>query len=163
VTALCGALYGVLAKRALVRYPAPTVITYGMLLGTLLLVPLALVEGLGQVLPRLDRQAMALILFLGLFPSALGYLLWTFALGRLMPTQVMVYGNLMPPLTAVLGVALLAETLTVLFQVSFVAVLAGVLLVNWPQRQEPTGVGPPSGPRLQPVGSPGPVARDATA
>ena len=133
-TALCGATYGVLAKRAFARYDALTVTTYAMVLGTLLLLPLALAEGLVGVLPRLDRQTVALLVFLGVFGGALGFFLWTFALTRLTPTQVAVYINLNPVVAMVLAAVLLAERLTITFAAGFGAVLLGVLLVNWPKR-----------------------------
>jgi len=134
VTALCGAAYAVLAQRAFARYGALTVTTYAMVLGTLLLLPAALVEGLVGVLPQLDRQTVALLVFLGAFGGALGFFLWTFALTRLTPTQVAVYINLNPLVAIVLAAALLAERLTIVFAAGFGAVLVGVLLVNWPKR-----------------------------
>jgi drug/metabolite transporter (DMT)-like permease len=135
VTALCGAAYGILAQRALARYSALTVTTYAMVLGTLLLVPAALVEGLVGVFPRLDLQTVALLVFLGVFGGALGFFLWTFALTRLTPTQVTVYINLNPLVAMVLAAVLLAERLTIIFAVGFGVVLLGVLLVNWPMRR----------------------------
>jgi drug/metabolite transporter (DMT)-like permease len=105
-----------------------------MVLGTLLLLPAALVEGLVGVLPQLDRQTVALLVFLGVFGGALGFFLWTFALTRLTPTQVAVYINLNPLVAMVLAAVLLAERLTVLFAAGFGAVLLGVLLVNWPKQ-----------------------------
>jgi drug/metabolite transporter (DMT)-like permease len=76
VTALCGAAYAVLAQRAFVRYDALTVTTYAMALGTLFLLPAALVEGLVRVLPRLDLRTVALLVFLGVLaersPSSCG-------------------------------------------------------------------------------------------
>ena len=86
VTALCGAAYAVLAQRAFVRYSALTVTTYAMVLGTVLLLPFGLAEGLVGVFPQLDRQTVALLVFLGVFGGALGFFLWTFALTRLTPT-----------------------------------------------------------------------------
>jgi drug/metabolite transporter (DMT)-like permease len=136
MTALCGAAYGVLAQRAFARYSALTVTTCAMVLGTLLLLPAALVEGLVGVLLRLDGQTLALLVFLGVFGGALGFFLWTFALTQLTPTQVAVYINLNPLVATVLGAALLAERLTIIFAVGFGAVLLGVLLVNWPKRIE---------------------------
>jgi drug/metabolite transporter (DMT)-like permease len=112
VTALCGATYGVLAQRAFARYSALTVTTYAMVLGTLLLLPAALVEGLVSVFLWLDGQTLALLVFLGVFGGALGFFLWTFAWTRLTPTQVAVYVNLNPLVATVLGAALLAERLT---------------------------------------------------
>ena len=134
VTALCGAAYAVLAQRAFARYGALTVTTYAMVLGTLLLLPAALVEGLVGVLPQLDRRTVALLVFLGVFGGALGFFLWTFALTRLTPTQVAVYINLNPLVAILLAAALLAERLTIVFAAGFGAVLVGVLLVNWPKR-----------------------------
>jgi drug/metabolite transporter (DMT)-like permease len=130
VTALCGAVYGVLAKRMLTRYKALTVTTYAMVLGTLLLVPVAFVEDPSSALGRMHTDTVMLVLFVGIFGGAIGYFLWTFALSHLSPTQVAVYINLNPMIATLLGATLLAEKLTGIFVVSFVAVLAGVLLVN---------------------------------
>ncbi len=134
LTALCGAIYGVLAQRTLSRYSALTVTTYAMVFGTLLLFPAALIEGLPQALARIDGKIAVLILFLGIFGGALGFFLWTFALTRLTPTQVAVYVNVNPMVAIILGAVLLAEKLTGVFVVGFVTVVVGVFLVNWPRR-----------------------------
>ena len=134
LTALCGAVYGVLAQKMLKKYKAIAVTTYVMLIGTCLLIPAAFVEGLPQVLTKIDLQAAGLILFLGICGGAIGYFLWTLALAHLTPTQVAVYVNLNPMVATVLGAALLAERLTLVFIVCFAAVIAGVLLVNWPTK-----------------------------
>lgn len=131
VTALLGAVYGVLAKQALVRYPALTVTTYAMLLGTAFLLPAALAEGLVPALGRLEGLILALVVFLGVLGGALGFFLWTSALGKLTPTQVAVYVNVNPVVATLLGATLLAESLTVLFGMGFVGVAGGVMLVNW--------------------------------
>ena len=134
LTAICGAVYGVLAQKMLRKYRAITVTTYAMLIGTFLLIPASFVEGLSQALTKIDLQAAGLILFLGICGGAIGYLLWTLALAHLTPTQVAVYVNLNPMVATILGAALLAEKLTLVFIVCFVAVLMGVLLVNWPTK-----------------------------
>jgi drug/metabolite transporter (DMT)-like permease len=136
VTALCGAVYGVLAKRMLVRYKAMTVTAYTMVFGTLLLVPAAFFEDPSSAMARMGLGTVMLVLFLGVFGGAIGYFLWTFALTRLSPTQVAVYVNLNPMIATVLGATLLAERLTVVFVAGFVAVLGGVLLVNLPARMD---------------------------
>jgi len=136
LTALCGAIYGVLAQRMLSRYSALTVTMYAMLFGTFLLFPAALVEGLPQAFVRIDGEIAILILFLGIFGGALGYFFWTFALTRLTPTQVAVYVNVNPMVAIILGAVLLAEKLTGVFIVGFMAVVVGVLFVNWPRKIE---------------------------
>jgi drug/metabolite transporter (DMT)-like permease len=130
VTALCGAVYGVLAKRMLTRYKAMTVTAYTMIFGTLLLVPAAFFEDPFSTMARIHTDTVVLVLFLGIFGGAIGYFLWTFALTRLSPTQVAVYVNLNPMIATLLGATLLAEKLTGIFIAGFVAVLGGVLLVN---------------------------------
>jgi drug/metabolite transporter (DMT)-like permease len=134
LTAICGAIYGVLAQKMLKKYNAITVTTFAMLTGACLLIPAAFVEGLSQVLTKIDFQAASLILFLGICRGAVGYFLWTFALAHLTPTQVAVYINLNLMVATILGAALLAEKLTPVFLAGFVAVLIGVLLVNWPTK-----------------------------
>jgi drug/metabolite transporter (DMT)-like permease len=134
LTALCGAIYGVLAQRILGRYTSLTVTTYAMVLGALLLLPAALIEGLPEALARINGKLVGLVLFLGILGGALGYFLWTFALSRLTPTQVAVYVNFNPMVATILAAALLTERLTGVFGVGFVAVLGGVLLVNLPKR-----------------------------
>jgi drug/metabolite transporter (DMT)-like permease len=136
LTALFGAIYGVLAQRMLARYSALTVTMYAMLFGTFLLFPAALVEGFPQAFVRIDGKVAVLILFLGIFGGALGFFLWTFALTRLTPTQVAVYVNVNPMVAIILGAVLLSEKLTGVFIAGFVAVIAGVLFVNWPRKIE---------------------------
>jgi drug/metabolite transporter (DMT)-like permease len=134
LTAICGAVYGVLAQKMLKKYGAIAVTTYAMVIGTLLLLPAAFVEGLPLALSKIDTQAAGLILFLGICGGAIGYLLWTLALAHLTPTQVAVYVNLNPMVATILGAALLAERLSPVFIVCFVSVIMGVLLVNWPAK-----------------------------
>jgi drug/metabolite transporter (DMT)-like permease len=133
-TALCGAVYGVLAKRMLIRYNAMTVTAYAMMFGTLLLVPFAFLENSSSAMARMRADTVMIILFLGIFGGAIGYFLWTFALTRLSPTQVAVYVNLNPMMATLLAATLLAEKLTAIFIAGFAAVLAGVFLVNLPGR-----------------------------
>ncbi len=141
-TALCGAIYGVLAKRMLVRYNALTVTAYTMLFGTLLLVPIVFLENPFSAITHMQTTTLMLVLFLGIFGGAIGYFLWTSALKHLSPTQVAVYVNLNPMIATILGATLLAERLSALFVAGFVAVLAGVLLVNLPAKaQSPGGRG----------------------
>jgi drug/metabolite transporter (DMT)-like permease len=130
VTALCGAVYGVLAKRMLTRYNAMTVTAYTMMFGTLLLVPAVSFEDPVSAITRMRTDTVLLVLFLGIFGGAIGYFLWTSALTRLSPTQVAVYVNLNPMIATLLGATLLAEKLSGVFIAGFAAVLGGVLLVN---------------------------------
>ena len=134
LAALCGATYAVLVKRAYTRYTALTVTAYGMVIGTLLLLPAALREGLPSAVTRLNGRTLALVLFLGVLGGALGWYLTAFALTRLTPTQAAVYINLNPLTAMILAAALLNEQITATLVVGFAVVVAGVVLMNWPTR-----------------------------
>jgi drug/metabolite transporter (DMT)-like permease len=112
-----------------------TVTTYAMLFGALALLPAALVEGLVPAIGSLVRQLLGLVVVLGVLGGSAAFLLWTWALSRLAPTQVAVYVNLNPIVAALLAILLLDERRSGLFLVGFAAVLCGVLLVNWPARR----------------------------
>jgi drug/metabolite transporter (DMT)-like permease len=132
LTGLLGALYGLIAKRVLAVDHAATVTTYAMLIGTVILLPAALAEGLVPAIERLDGRLLGVVVFLGVLGGAAAFMLWTWALSRLAPTQVAVYVNLNPIVAALLGVLLLGERRSGLFLLGFAAVVTGVLLVNWP-------------------------------
>lgn len=132
LTAFWGALYGVLANRALGSEHPITLVSYAMLIGTVLLLPIAFGEGIVGEMGRLDDSLLMIVLFLGIPGGAIAFGLWTASLARLSPTQVAVYINLNPVVAATLGVVLLSERATPVFLLSFAAVMAGVALVNWP-------------------------------
>jgi drug/metabolite transporter (DMT)-like permease len=134
VTAALGALYGVLSTRPLADYPAVTVTAYAMLLGTAILLPAAVAEGLPASVGQLtEPKLLGLVVFLGIPGGALGFFLWTWSLSRLTPTRVAVYVNLNPVVAALLGAALLGEELSALYLVGFATVILGVLMVNLPR------------------------------
>jgi len=127
ITALSGATYNVLAKRMLAKYDALTVTFYAMLFGSLLLAP----AFVGAHLSGLSGDTVALVVFLGVVGGALAFGLWTVALRRLTPTEVAVYINLNPIAASLLAATMLDEKLTPAFFAGFVAVAAGVMIVNW--------------------------------
>ena len=149
LTGLLGAIYGLVAKRILAVDSPATVTTYAMLFGTLVLLPAAIAEGMLPAIRELDWRLVGLIVFLGVLGGAVAFLLWTAALTRLTPTQVAVYVNLNPVVAALLAILLLGERRSGLFALGFVAVVTGVLLVNWPAQGADRG--PASLPRWRTV------------
>src|SRR5262249_17236240 len=65
-TAVCGAIYNVLAKRVLARYSGLTVTAYAMLFGALCLAPLTIRDTSASI-GALRGQTLAAVVFLGLF------------------------------------------------------------------------------------------------
>ena len=119
LTGLLGALYGLIAKRVLAVDSAATVTTYAMLFGTVLLLPVAVAEGMVPAVARLDWRLLGLVVFLGVLGGAAAFLLWTWALSRITPTQVAVYVNLNPIVAAILAIALLGERRSPMFVLGY--------------------------------------------
>jgi drug/metabolite transporter (DMT)-like permease len=132
-TSVCGAIYNVLAKRALARYAGMTVTAYAMTIGTVLLVPALLGEPPFSV-HALRPETISAVLFLGSLGGGLAFSLWTSALRRLSPTQVAVYINLNPLAATLLAATMLHERLSAWFAAGFVAVASGLMIVNWTPR-----------------------------
>jgi len=133
-TAICGATYNVLAKRMLGRYAGLTVTLYAMVIGTLFLLPAPLVERVPRF-ETLSAETVTMVVFLGVFGGAISFSLWTSALRRLSPTQVAVYINLNPISATLLAAVMLHEHLSATFLLGFIAVAAGVMIVNWTRAQ----------------------------
>jgi drug/metabolite transporter (DMT)-like permease len=129
-TALCGAIYNVLVKSLLTRYTGITVTFYAMVFGSLFLAPAAFVEG-GLRISGVNGRTLAMVVFLAVFGGALGFSLWTAALKQLSPTRVAVYINLNPVAATLLAATVLHERLSAYFGAGFVAVAAGVMIVNY--------------------------------
>jgi len=127
-TALCGAIYNVLSKRVVERYGGITTTFYAMVFGTLFLLPFSLS---GLHFDVLHGETLAMLIFLGVFGGALSFSLWTSALRQLSATQVSVYINLNPIAATLLAATMLHEQLSGSFVIGFVAVVVGVMIVNW--------------------------------
>jgi drug/metabolite transporter (DMT)-like permease len=126
-TVVVWGVYTMLAKRA--ADADPILVAAGVtFVGTLLLLPGALVEAAGASTPRIAPAAWLRIAYLGAFPSAVGYLLYNRALRDLDASQVGAFTNLSPLIGAVSGVVFLGEKITPLAMAGGAAVVAGVWL-----------------------------------
>jgi drug/metabolite transporter (DMT)-like permease len=101
LTGLSWAVYSILVKSLLERYPATTVLAYTTFAGTLFLLPLSLTE-LPINFAAVTLSGWLNIIYLGLFASALTYLIWNLALSRIPVVTAAAYIYLIPVLTAVM-------------------------------------------------------------
>ena len=129
LTGAAWAVYSILAKSLLARYPAPTVLAWSTLTGTLFLLPLALAE-----MP-FDFHAVTLsgwlnILYLGLAASALAYLAWNLALTRVRAVTAAAYIYLIPVLTAGMAAIYYHQPPGLFVVIGGLTVLAGTYLTG---------------------------------
>jgi drug/metabolite transporter (DMT)-like permease len=114
-----------------IRQLGPTRATNGaMLLGCLMLVPLAAGSGAVSEYARLSGPGLGALLFLGIACSGLGYLFWYGALERIEPSRVAAVLYLEPLVTLAAASAILAEPVGAATVAGGALVVGGVALVQ---------------------------------
>ena len=123
--------YTILAKR--ISDADPIAVTAVIsLIGTVMLVPAALIENADVALSSIPRDGWLAIVYLGGLASAASYLLYSRALRDIDASLVGAFINLSPVIGVVSGVLILGEALTTSAIVGGVMVLAGVWLSSRP-------------------------------
>lgn len=127
VGAICAWTGYTLLGRTLGAVPPVTATALQAALTVLVLAPLTVATG-QLAWPTTSRAALALI-FIGIFPSVLSYLLWNRALRRIPPGRAGVFLNLITVFTVVIGL-LRGQALTPAQVLGGLLVLAGVVLTQ---------------------------------
>ena len=121
-------LYHPLTRPLLKKYSGVEVATYGMVLGAVMLLPTLPIDWtlLGTATP----PAWLAAVYLGLLPSALGFVLWGYAVGRLPVATSTSLLYLVPPVAVVIAFVWLGELPYWSELVGGVVVILGVLTVG---------------------------------
>jgi drug/metabolite transporter (DMT)-like permease len=148
LAALAESLYYVSIKRRLQEYGTVTYTTYTIFAGAALMLMFA--PGLGTEVMQAPASATLAVVYLGIFPTAVAYICWNYAVSKADVSRVAVTQYLMPFLTIVLGWLLLGEMPPALAVVGGVVAVAGVVLVNarWARRTR-AAEGVPKGPLVR--------------
>ena len=134
LSAVCVSVYFVFQKPYLAKYGALPFTTYAIWAGTLLAL---------FFLPGLVSQTLAapvgttlVLVYLGLFPTALGYVTYAYAMSRMDASVAVSFLYLIPVLAYLIGWAWLGEVPTLLSVLGSLLALAGVVLVNRRGREQ---------------------------
>lgn len=108
LTGLVWGLYNICLKKLLGKYSATSVLTSSTIAGTIFLFPSLFLE-LPLNLGKVNAWGWGHIFYLGLFASALAYLLWNTALTKVSTVTAGAYLYLLPVLTALFAFIFLHE------------------------------------------------------
>jgi drug/metabolite transporter (DMT)-like permease len=128
LSGLAYASYSLLGRRVLDRHAAGRITAASVLWGAAALVPLAAGEWLAGRRPVWTGAAIAGTLYLALVVTALGYLVWNWALRRVEAARAAIFLNVQPVAGALLGVLLLGEPLTAFTLGGGALIVAGLLV-----------------------------------
>lgn len=104
---------------------------YSSLIGTILLLPLALHQGLLSSLAKIELQQWFSLFYLGFFGTALGFSLYYRAIKRIGATRSGVFINLVPLFAIVLSWFILGESIKGIVIIGGLILLSGVSITNY--------------------------------
>jgi len=128
LAAVAESIYFVVQKPFLSRYTGLQLTTYTIWTGTVFM--MIYLPGLVSQLGRASLASTLAVAYLGVFPAAIGYVLWSIALSRADVSRVTSTLNVSPILSLVIAFLVLAEVPTALSVVGGVITVSGVILLN---------------------------------
>jgi drug/metabolite transporter (DMT)-like permease len=129
LSAVAIAVYSVLGKHVMARHDSVTVNAVSFLAGFLSLARW-LWPPHGFSYAAVSARGWLSLLYMAIFPSVLGYLIYCYALTKMPASRVSAFSYLQPPLASLLAVPLLAEPLTGSLVGGGMLILAGVYITE---------------------------------
>ena len=129
IAALLGAFYTVAGKKLLDRYTALSLTVYAMLLGSVGMIPF-ISSSLFEQVVNMSSDGWFAVIFLGLFSTVVGYVLWYMALEIKTASEVSVYLYAVPVLSTIVSYRWFGDEITLFFILGGVLVIIGLVIVN---------------------------------
>ncbi len=129
ISAFVGAGYTIAGKKLLERYSALSLTVYAFLFGSLGLLPF-LSTSLITEATSLSWTGWGAVIFLAVFPTVIGYVLWYVALERKTASEISVFLYFIPVLSTIFSYFIFREPITWFFLLGGVLVIGGLIIVN---------------------------------
>ena len=129
--ALSFAIYTLLVRK-MPAHLSPIVFVFAIfLLGTLFLLPAFFVDCLVSPPVNWNGPLVGSLLYLGIGASVIAFLSWNISIRYIGPAKTALFGNLIPVFSSIEAAVILNESLTPVAVISYVVILAGILLANF--------------------------------
>ena len=127
--AVSTSVYNIIQRKLLRTYSALEATTYTLLIATVFM--LVFLPGFIRELPRTPLTVNMVIAYLGVFPAALAYLSWGYALSKVdKTTHVTVFLYLVPFIASLMAYLWLHETLSIWAFLGGIVIIGGMILTN---------------------------------
>jgi drug/metabolite transporter (DMT)-like permease len=132
LAAITGSVYTIAGKKLLTRYSPLSLTVYAMLLGSLVLIPTAVMTPtLIAEITTMSTKTWLAVLFLGVFSTVIGYVLWYVGLEKKTASQVSVYLYAVPILSTIISYFMFpGNGITLFFLLGGLFIICGLVLVN---------------------------------
>ncbi len=137
-SALCGSIYTAIQKRLMERYPVFDFNCYIIWAGTAMLLPFS--AGLIGAIKSAPSSAILAVVYLGIFPAALTFILWATVVKRMPVSRAVTFLYLIPVVATIIGWLWLDEVPSVLSLIGGLVILIG-LVVSQAVMRKRTAVG----------------------
>jgi len=137
--AICFALYGIVTRPLVRKYPVATYTAWSVLAGAVPLFLFTLPEAIRQDWAAISTGAWVSIVYLAIFPVYLAYILWNFAIARRGVAAASAFGLLVPIVAGVLSAIFFGEPFGPLKLLGAGLVLAGLVIVRARLWRRPVG------------------------
>lgn len=128
--AMFWALYSILGKPMVVKYGALYVTGVSMIIGSLIYLPIGLYDFVNLDFSSVSFASYLGVVYLGVGTSIFGYFLWYYAIGKIETSKVVIFTNGQPIMTAILGMIIFGNPITLPFLIGGTLVVVGVFLVQ---------------------------------
>lgn len=126
--AITFAIYTILGKKLTTRLSGLALTTFSYLIGGTVLAPIALWQASAIDFSQISGAAWGAMAYMTIFPSALCYVIFYYALKHVPASRVSNVGNLQPVIATMFGIWLLGDTVTSELLAGGSLVLTGVFL-----------------------------------